>query len=949
MRRLTVILALLLGGVASAEEQDDSLLMAHLDVIDRQEIPADTSVRTGVLANGLTYYVRRCTDPKQKADFCLMVKAGAVLERDDEQGVAHFVEHLLFRGTKHFPGPDVIGFMRRNGIPFGHDSNAFTGCNSVRYLLNGIPTTDSAQMDSCLLMLRDWACDATMADADVERERAIIVEEWRMRNTISFSQQLTTDLLNNSIYAKRLSIGDMDVIRNCKPKVVRRFYKRWYQPQNQAVAVKGDFDPDAMVAKIQSLFGTMKRGKSVVPPQPTIPDAEAPRIRFYQDQGLPTHSVSILIRLPDLMTDHKIGTLRSELVRDKVKDLMKDKLEALKTSEIQSVSASFLNPADIKDCKFFVMEMSSTADNWKQTLETLLKAIEHTCRFGFTDYKRRPENNYVSTYNDDSTAIHLPDTTWSNSVRSSEWKDKFYNHFFFGTVINDYRSERVCRSHIEGTITQEQLQEAFREMTTGRNMLVAELFPAGATLPTEAEVEEVVSRVRAMTDEELADMDVRKGRKLEQLDVDSLRLDLTPGTVAKTTVRNDSITELRLSNGVKVLLWKSGLNDTTGLAHSIDMKFGRPLGYASLPDDAFHYQSLLHNCRRKFVSENGGHDVEYDAFCDRMDFGTYSSNDSAAFWNNVERNLKMMYAALTTTEVDSVEAAGKLAELQANAVMLSSPLLKAQLKMQTLPLVPSRRNPIPSTDDVASLSVEGFRRVVKDYFSNFNGSTLILKGKFDTDTIMPLVLRYVGALPSQPQPVQRAVWPSDHFRTTDTVAVEKIENPSPLCAAFMFYTWEKGYRFTPETHAHNQVLQSVMGTLLLNKLRIEHSDVYAVTCRVGDKPLPLSRMVCVVNFNCDPSKRERIAHDVDQLVRDMADGDLITQDLIDGYVKEREKHTADTNWGSRYYDLSRELGDIVTDDTDTQHIKRVTPASLREHLRQLLSKGNRHTGYLTTE
>ena len=205
------------------------------------------------------------------------------------------------------------------------------------------------------------------------------------------------------------------------------------------------------------------------------------------------------------------------------------------------------------------------------------------------------------------------------------------------------------------------------------------------------------------------------------------------------------------------------------MTYSIDMKFGRPLGYASLPDEDFHYQSLLFNGRRKFLFERGSNDVVFDPYYDRIDIGTYSSNNSATFWKDLECYLKMMYASLTTTEVDSVEAVEKITELRSTAVAFNEPLMKAQLKLQSLPYVQSKRNAIPSVEDVKALSVEGFRRLVKDYFSNFNGSTLIVKGQFPTDTIMPLLLKYIGALPSKPQPVKRAVWPSDHFRTTDTL------------------------------------------------------------------------------------------------------------------------------------------------------------------------------------
>ena len=178
MKLLSLILLTLFCSSGFAQE-GQNLELSHLDEIDKQVIPADTSVRTGVLKNGLTYYVRRCTVPEKKAAFWLLVKGGSVIEQYNERGLAHYVEHMMFRGTKHFPstrkkGGDeaggqggVIGFMRRNGIPFGHDSNAFTGLNTVRYFLNGIPTEDTEQMDSCLLLLRDWAGDATITDEDV--------------------------------------------------------------------------------------------------------------------------------------------------------------------------------------------------------------------------------------------------------------------------------------------------------------------------------------------------------------------------------------------------------------------------------------------------------------------------------------------------------------------------------------------------------------------------------------------------------------------------------------------------------------------------------------------------------------------------------------------------------------------------------------------------------------
>jgi len=961
MKLLSLILLTLFCSSGFAQE-GQNLELSHLDEIDKQVIPADTSVRTGVLKNGLTYYVRRCTAPEKKAAFWLLVKGGSVIEQDNERGLAHYVEHMLFRGTKHFPGTrwkggdeaghqgGVIGFMRRNGIPFGHDSNAFTGLNTVRYFLNGIPTEDVAQMDSCLLLLRDWAGDATIADGDVEHERGVIVEEWRMKQTVTFAQQMINDLFNNSIYAQRMTIGDMEVVRNCTPNLIRNFYKRWYQPQNQAVVVTGDFDPDVMAEKIKKTFGNLKRGKNVVPAQPILPDHETPHIRFYQDQRIPAHSSCILIRLPNEQTVGKntVGALRTKLIRDRLKEVMQDRLSALRNKDIHNASVSYLDLADVKDSKNLVLEMSSTAETWQQTLEMLLKSIEYARRKGFKESEIDTAKWYVC-YNADSTAIDLPDTLGSSHNHSSkDWAEKFVNNFFNDAVIIDERSERMCESYIHNTLTTDQLNEEFRKITSGRNMLVAEMFPEGMTLPTENEVNAVIERVRQMTDEELSVVDIKIGKKLERLPVDSLNLDLVPGTVEKTTVRNDSITELMLSNGVKVLLWRSPLEE---IKYCIDMKFGRPLGRATLSDEDFHYQMLLNNGRREFSYGDVGNfcNVEFTDFYDRMDFGIYSADSSEYFWKDVEARLKAMHASLTTTEVDSVEAAEKINEIQTLAAISNDPMNRAVRRIQRLPFVTSRRGDLPTVEEAATYSVDGFRDLVKDYFSNFNGSVLIVKGIFPTDSIIPHVLKYIGSLPSKPEPVKRPLWASLHFRDTDTTVVEKVTNATPYCATYLFYTWEKGFQFTQESHAHNQVLQSVLQSIVLNTLRIQQSDVYSPTCVVTDKQLPFDRMMCCISFTCDPTQRERIVQNVNKLLHDMANTNLITQELIDSYVKEREKKAKDTNWGSRYYDLTRELGDIVIDDSDTSYIKRVTPASLKAHLNRLLKKGHLQIGYLTTE
>ena len=345
------LLTLLLALVSIAGfPQAGNPVFSHLDEIDKQVIPEDTAVRKGVLPNGLTYYVRSNNKPEKMAFFYLLVKAGSIVEQDNERGIAHFTEHMLFKGTKHFPGDGIRDFFRRNGIQFGHDTNAFTGFTTVRYQLTLLPVHNTLLMDSCLLLLRDWAGDATIDAKAVESEHNVIVEEWRTKSTVSYAQQMFQDLFGNSIYAKRNPIGDMDIVKNCSQKLVRDFYDRWYQPQNQAVVVVGDFDPDQMVEKVRQMFGDRKLGKSISPVPPAIPDSETPKILLYPNKQQSYGSLAYIIRLTEdsVMRGNTVGSMKTAILRDEIKTVLTNKLNSLKTKYPSLIDCS-VTSADMPD------------------------------------------------------------------------------------------------------------------------------------------------------------------------------------------------------------------------------------------------------------------------------------------------------------------------------------------------------------------------------------------------------------------------------------------------------------------------------------------------------------------------------------------------------------------------------------------------------------------------
>ena len=924
-----------------------------LTEIEKQVLPEDTAVRKGILNNGLTYYVYRNDKPAKQAFFYLLIKAGSIVEQDNERGIAHFVEHMLFKGTKHFPG-SAVNFFRRNGLQFGHDTNAFTGFMTVRYQLNAVPVDDTLLMDSCLLLLRDWAGDATIDAKEVASEHSVVMEEWRARHTVSYAQQLQNELFGNSIYTKRMPIGDMDIVKNCSQQLVRSFYDRWYQPQNQAVVIVGDIDPDEMVKKVQRLFGDRKRGNTVFPTPVAIPDNEIPKALLFADKKQPYGGIGLIMRLHDDTTvqHNTVGSMKTDILRDKIKELMGKKLSSLKTKyqDIFDGSVSTMDLADLSD-KLWIFNLSAPQDQWQRTCELMAKQVELIRRKGFAEDSWKETHIYVDPeYNADSTAIVMADTSFtktSNAEQSTKYVNQFAANFFKNEPLVSDMARQLARRHIMNHFTGEELREEFCRMTSGRNMLIGVMATDSTALPRKEEVEAVWQRVRKMSDEELAEVEVEEAKKLERINVDSLDIPTVPGTIVSQKVLNDSISEVMLSNGIKVVFMKQKTEHDL-----IHYMIHRPQGYSVLSDDDINYHDMLGSCVRKFCNFNGKTNVQVGAFDDNLDLSARWTPGDMLNTFKVECVMKMLYKSLTPTEVDSVEFAEQKQKLLASAMSLSSPILQSAMKIGLMTAAETKRLAPPSAEKIASYNLDHLRQLVRDYYSNYNGSVMVVQGDVDADSIMPYILKYVGALPSKPERVKRLTWPADHYKTQNTVLVEKIENAAPICQATIFYTWEKDFKYTQQSHAHNEVLKSVLSDLLIQTLRVKHGDVYTPQVQMDDALLPIPHTRFMIGFACDPTQRERIANDVEDIVRQMAEGNLITQDLIDSYLKTREK-SKDTYKGNEYtrrHDyLVQELNGIVVNKGDLTYVRQVTPASLRAHVRQLLKNGHLHVGYLTTE
>ena len=303
-------------------------LLAAVAMVNAQEmppIPADEAVLTGKLDNGLTYYVRHNDYPEHRVNFYIAQRVGSVQEEESQRGLAHFLEHMAFNGTENFhgEGKGVIDYTRTLGVEFGGDLNAYTSTDETVYNINDVPSTRESALDSCLLILRDWSCGLLLEDEEIDKERGVIHEEWRLRRSASqriLERNLET-LFPGSKYGQRMPIGLMSVVDGFKYNELRDYYHKWYHPENQAIIVVGDIDAAATVEKIKKLFGPIKKhanAASVVPE--TVPDNETAIIVTDKDKEQPYSIIQLMFK-DDPMPREMKGTM-AYLLQDYMMDMI---------------------------------------------------------------------------------------------------------------------------------------------------------------------------------------------------------------------------------------------------------------------------------------------------------------------------------------------------------------------------------------------------------------------------------------------------------------------------------------------------------------------------------------------------------------------------------------------------------------------------------------------------
>ncbi|MCB9681739.1 MAG: insulinase family protein [Alphaproteobacteria bacterium] len=810
-------------------------------------LPVDPRVHEGTLPNGLRWYVEPNARPEGRAELRLAVKAGSILEDDDQRGLAHFVEHMAFNGTEHFPGNDIIAYLEGLGMRFGAHLNAYTTFDETVYVLQ-LPTDDPATLASGFMMLRDWATGVTFDPEECEKERGVVLEEWRLGQGLQQRiQDATLPLLfHGSRYLDRLPIGNEATLLDFTCDRAQRFYDTWYRPDLMAVMAVGDFDPKQVERDIRTWFGPLRN------PEPerertwyTVPDQDGPLVGILSDPELPQGAVQIADKVVEVEgQDHQ--AYRDFLTGQLLFLMLNERLAVAS----QALDAPFLGAASSESPLGHLRSLQTLMLVQKEgreldTLQAGLAELERIKRFGFNpgelDRARDELARNMQTYYDERS-----------KTDSSTHIEELLRVYLTDEPMPGIPYEWAMSQVYLPAITLDEVNALARAegFFPGTSRVIEMLVPqAGATVaPTEAQVLDVMARVPTLDLEPL----------VEEVDDRPLLAELpTPGTATKVGADPDLGTSTwRLSNGVTVVL-----KPTTFQEDEVLFQGFSPGGTSVVSDDAF----VPAITATSLMMRSGLGDMDVVTLARKLagkearvtpSLGrTREFFSGGASTHDLETMFQLLYLSVTaprfSEDAFALEVQGRREALRNRD---ASPDAVFEDAFTRLVWGDDPRQTNWTLDELDQMDLATSAAVFRDRFGDVGDFTFVFVGNLDEATFVPLLERYVASLPATGR---QDGWKDDGSRRVPgvhTVEFPRGDTPRGHVRILFHGPFEDGWKARDELEAVGAVLE----TSLLQTLREDLGGTYGVSVNEGASREPVTTYALSIDFECDPSRLDEL-------------------------------------------------------------------------------------------
>ena len=831
-------------------------IFTAMTVFGQNQLPNDPAVRKGKLENGLTYYIRHNDKPENRAEFYLATNVGAIQETPDQDGLAHFLEHMCFNGTKNFPGKGILEYLQSIGAEFGRNINASTGVEQTVYMLNNIPLVREGVIDTCLLILHDYSHFVTCDPEEIDKERGVIIEERRARRTADWRmhEQSLPYYYGDSKYAGCTLIGSQENLESFKPESLTNFYHTWYRPDLQAVIVVGDVDVDAVEAKIKSTFADIPAAEN---PQPKeaykIPDNTEPVVGIITDPEATNTSIEILWKsepMPEELNSTDMGMMM-ELLKNYVSTIMGERFNDITSRPDAPFLSAYMGIGSLCETLDVVMgQVVARNGEGIEAFKAFLTEAEKMKMYGFTDDEvSRAKDNILSYYEKKAQGAD----TRKNADFINDYVNNFFDNYPYMDPKTEYETAKLICSQINAAL----LNQIASSIITDENMVVVYKAPEkeGLAHPVVQDFIDAVAEVKASeiaqneavdTNEPLLDESLLKGSPVKK--------------EAQVTVGGKTATEWTLKNGVKVVVLPTDYKKD-----QVIMNFQKNGGRSLIATEDL--PSFEDNVFALFMRNTGlskfsgttlskmlaGKNVSTSVYVGNIRHGV-SVNSSP---KDLETAFQLLYLTVAEPRFDQDEFQTGIEQLKAILPnMLNTPDFRLQQEMVKTLYGNNPRQSVIDMETLGKANIETLKRVyTEQLFKDAAGATLYVVGNVQTDSLKTLVEKYVGSLPKGKK---AAGW----NETGEHIVKGKVENhfttgmETPKSSVLQVYTAYIPYSVKEEVML--DAAKYVLDMIYTDTLREEEGGTYGAGVSAGMQKYPEERALIQVYFDTNPESADKL-------------------------------------------------------------------------------------------
>lgn len=906
------------------------------DLSQLPQLPNDPAVRKGQLENGLTYYIRHNEQPADRAEFYLATNVGAIQETPDQDGLAHFLEHMCFNGTKNFPGKSLLEYLQGIGAEFGRNINASTGVEQTVYMLNNIPLVREGVVDTCLLIMHDYSHFVTCDPEEIDKERGVIIEERRTRRDANWRmyEQAKQAYYKGSKYADCSLIGSEENLKTFKPESLVNFYRTWYRPDLQALIVVGDVDVDHVEAKIKEIFADIPAAENPKAKEMhVIPNNQEPIVAVITDPEASSTSFEVLWKsepAPEAFNSTQVGMM-TDLVKSYVSIIMSERFNDITSRPDAPFQNAGLGIGKLcETCEVTMGNVMCRNNEAIPAFKAFMTEIEKMKRYGFTDDEvSRAKDNILSQY---EKRVQGADTR-----KNAEFIQEYINNFFDNYAYMEPEVEYQYAQAICSQLTADVLNQIAASLITDDNMVVVYYGPEkeGISHPSEQDFLNAIAEVKE------SDIEPNEAQDFNRPLLDAAALKGSP--VKKTAEGIYGSTEWTLKNGLKVVVLPTEYKKDQVL-FSLEKDGGLSL---VADDDMPSFEDNIFGLfqRNSGVSEFSGTDLQKMLAGKNVSVSPYIGSlrhgiSGSASPKDLETAFQLMYLYFMDPRFDETEYQTGIEQIKAVLPNLESqPSFKFQNEMIKTIFGNSPRRLIVNDEVIEKASLATIERVYRSLFRDVAGATLYITGNVDMETLKPMVEKYAGSLTKGKKATSWTDAGADVVKGEITNHFN-VEMETPKTSVLQVYT--AYFPYSVKNSVMLEAAKYILDMIYTDTLREEEGGTYGASVGSTMQNEPEAMAMIQIYFDTNPEAAARLIKSaVDGLKNLAADGP--TEEQLNRAIENAKKNLPESRISNSYWRDALMYWNRYGMDYDKEFetaISEISAENIKAVLNEVLSQNN---------